>query len=315
MALGPGEHHGLLRRHGLQGGAGDPHKQVAGSCHGVDVCSGTGQHHTGAAQLQVHLLGLPVQLFKHIPAAGDQDPHSGHRTVQAGSQLNQLPGRQGASLIQSADMADHRVIPQTELLPHRRPGDLGRKLLCVDPVDGQGDVSSGDSVLLDQIVPDVLAHRQSALPPVGQQLQHPADLEHSVAGGDKGEAQLPLEGAAQKGGDPGVGVDDVRPLLPQDPPEQGPGAEHIPHAAPVHGDSIVPDPRLLHLGHIYAAVGGDDHLMSPGLQFLGQFHDVCLRAADPQPHSRHKDLHGSLTGPRLGSGGPRWSPQNWRTSC
>ena len=210
-------------------------------------------------------------------------------------------------------MADHRVIPQAELLPHCPSGDLGRELFRIDPVDGQGDVSGGDPVLLDQIVPDVLAHRQGALSPVGQQLQHPADLEHPVAGGDKGEAQLPLEGAAQKGRDPGVGVDDVRPLLPQDPPEQGPGAEHIPHAAPVHGDGVVPDPRRLHLGHIDAAVGGDDHLMSPGLQLLGQLHDVGLRAADAQPHGRHKDLHGDLTGLRRGPGGPRWSPQNRHT--
>ena len=313
VALCPGEHHRLLRRHGLQRGAGDPHEQVAGGCHDVDIRPGAGQHHTGAAQLQVHLLGLPVQLLKHIPAAGDQDPHPGRRPVKLGRQLNELPGCQGAGLIQPADMADHRVIPQAELLPHRLPGDPGRKFLRIDPVDGQGNVSSRDPVLLDQIVPDVLAHRQSALPPVGQQLQHPADLEHPVAGGDEGEPQLPLEGAAQKGWDPGVGVDDVRPLLPQDPPEQGPGAEHIPHAAPVHGDGVVPDPRRLYLGHIYAAVGGNDHLMSPGLQLLGQLHDVGLRAADAQPHGRHKDLHGSLTDPRRGSGGPQWSPQNWHT--
>ena len=110
-----------------------------------------------------------------------------------------------------------------------------------------------------------------------------------------------------------MGVDNVRLFLPQDPPKKRPGAKHIPYAAPVHGDSIVPDPRRLHLSYIYAAVRGNDHLMSTALQFLGQLHNVGLRASDPQTHGRHTDLHSFLTGPYPESGDPQQSPQSLRT--
>lgn len=69
-----------------------PTNRSQGGCHDVDIRPGAGQHHTGAAQLQVHLLGLPVQLLKHIPAAGDQDPHPGAAGSSWGAQLNELPG-------------------------------------------------------------------------------------------------------------------------------------------------------------------------------------------------------------------------------
>ena len=54
-----------------------------------------------------------------------------------------------------------------------------------------------------------------------------------MAGGDKGKPHPPFQDSAQKGGDAGVGVDHVGPLLPEHPAQNRPGLSHVPDAPPV----------------------------------------------------------------------------------
>ena len=299
MPLSARQHHRFFLRHGLQSRAGHTHKHLAGGGNGVDVGTGTGEHHTGAAQVPVHLLRALLELLKAVAAAGNQNVNAGVGSIQLGSQFNELPGRVAGRLIQSADVADHHAVPQVKLLPHRFPGYVRREFIGIDPVDGEGNVLSRHTVLPHQIVPDVFAHCQGTFAPVGQQLEHAADLKDAVAGCDKGKLQTALQGTAQKGGDAGMGMDDIRLLLAQDVLKQSAGAHHVLHTAPVHGHIVVPDPRGSHLRDIHSPVGGDHHLMSSGLQFLGQLHDMGLGSADIQPHGRHENLHGQLLLPGL----------------
>ena len=59
---------------------------------------------------------------------------------------------------------------------------------------------------------DILRNRHRSLPPVGEVAQGSPGVENPVGGGDEGHLPLPAQGAAQKGGDAGVGVDKVGPL-------------------------------------------------------------------------------------------------------
>ena len=88
-----------------------------------------------------------------------------------------------------------------------------------------------------------------------------------------------------------MGVDDVRLFPPDHVPQNGPGAEHVSHAAPVHGGVIVPDACGGDLRDIDAAVGHNDNLVPLVDQLLGQLHNVGLRPADVQAHGGHKDFH------------------------
>ena len=216
MPLGSGQDHRLFLRHGLQGGAGHTHKQLTGGRHRVYVGTGTGQHHTGAAHALVDLLRSLLELGKAVAATGNEHMDAGIGLVQPGRQLDELPGGMTGRLIQPADMADNHPVAQAKLLPHRLSGHVRRKLIGVDSVDGKGDVLHRYAIFPDQIVPDVLAHRQGTLTPVGQQLQHTADLKDAVAGGDKGKFQASLQGAAQESWNAGVGMDDIRLFLAQD---------------------------------------------------------------------------------------------------
>ena len=291
VALGPGEDHRLAQGHGLQGGPGDPHEQVTGGGHPVHIGAGAGEHHAGPAGGLVHRPGPGGQLLIDVAAAGDQHPGPGAPLPQGGGQLDELPGGPGGGLIQPAHMAHHRAVPQAELRPDLRPGHRRGELLRVDAVDGQGDALGGEAVLLLQIVPDVLGHRQGVLSPVGQPLEHPARLIHPVAGGDKGEPQPPAQLAAQEGGDAGVGVDHVGLLPADDLLQDTEGPEHVGQAAPVQGGLVVSDAGGGHLGDVDAAVGDDGHVVALSLQLLGQLHNVGLRPADVQSHGGHEDLH------------------------
>ena len=278
----------LGRRHGLQGGPGHPHKQIPRRHDLVDVGAGTGHHHAGAAQIRVHLVGLGLNLVKHIAPAGDDELDARHFPVQIPGHLYQLTGHQGPVLVHPAHIGDHRLLGvQPQLGHHPVPRDLRGELVGVDAVDGDGDVLLRHPVLPHQICLDVLGHSYRPLPPVGEVAEHPPGLKNPVGGGDKREMHGGVKRAAQKGGDAGVGMDHVGLLLLDDLLEELPGAAHIPYVPPVHGNRVVADARRLDLGHIHPSVGGDGHVMALRLQLLGQLHDVGLRSADIQAHGGH----------------------------
>ena len=222
--------------------------------------------------------------------------------AQGGGQLHQLPGGVHRLRVQAADVGDDGAVSQVELPADRLTGEGGGEFIRVDAVDGQSDVLLGDIILADQIVPDVLGHGQGALPPVGQQTQGPADLIHPVAGGDEGEAHGLLQPPAQKGGDAGVGVDDVGLLPGDDLAQDALGLEHTAHRPAVQGGGVVPDACGLDLRDVHAPIGHHRHLVAPAFQFLGQLHDVGLCAADVQAHGGHENLHRKPLFPALADG-------------
>ena len=147
VPLSAGEHHRLFLRHSLQSGAGHAHKHLAGRGDGVDVGTGPGEYHAGSSQLSVGLLRPLLQLGKAVAAPGDQDMDSRVGLIQSGRQLNKLPGRVAGRLVQSADVADDQPIPKAELLPHWLTGYVGRKLVGVNAVDGEGNVLRRNVIL------------------------------------------------------------------------------------------------------------------------------------------------------------------------
>ena len=187
MALGAGQHRRLAGSHGLQRRPGHSDKQVAGGHQTVHIGAGTGEDETVSAQRLIHLPGPGGKLAVNVAAADHQNAQPWRLAAQPRSQLDKLPRRVGAGLIQPADMGHHRSVSQAQLCPDLPTGHLRRKLVRVDAVDGQGNPGLRDIVLLHQIVPDVLRDSQAVLSPVGQQLQRPAHLIYSVAGGDKGK--------------------------------------------------------------------------------------------------------------------------------
>ena len=260
----------------------------------VDVGAGPGHGDAGAAQGGVDLPGLDQQLLKDISAPGNEQLNSGHGPVQLRGDLDELPGHQGPVLIHPADVGDNGALGvQAELGNDPRAGNAGGELLRVDAVDGDGDVIGGKVVLPDEVGLDVVGHRDGALPPVGEVAQDTAGVKDPVGGGDEGEVEAVLESAAQKGGDAGVGVDHVRLLLENHVPKDGPGAEHIPEGAPVHGGVVVPDAGGGDFRDVDASVGHHHHIMSLVAQLLGQLHNVGFRSADVQTHGGHQDFHGT----------------------
>ena len=149
----------------------------------------------------------------------------------------------------------------------------------------------GQAVLPDEVGLDVVGHRHRPLPPVGEVAQGAAGVKDPVGGGDEGKLHLPAQGAAQKGGDAGVGVDHVGPLLPEHPAQNRPGLSHVPDAPPVEGGLIVPDAGGGDFGDIDPAVGDDGQVVPLVLQLLGQLNDMGLGPADVQAHCDHQYLH------------------------
>ena len=288
IALVARHDHRLGGGHGLQSRAGHPHKQIPRRHDLVDIGAGTGHHYAGAAQIRIHLVRLGFDLVKHIAPAGDDQLDARHFPVQIPGNLHQLTGHQSPVLVHPAHIGDHRLLGvQPQLGHHPVPRDLRGELVGVDAVYGDGDVLLRHPILPHQICLDVLGYSHRPLSPVGEIAQHPPSLKDPVGGGDKGEVHSGMKGAAQKGGDAGVGVDHIGPLLPDDLLEELPGATHIPYVPPVHGDRVVPDACRLDLGYIHPSIGGDGHVMALRFQLLGQLHDVSLRSADIQAHGGH----------------------------
>ncbi len=138
-------------------------------------------------------------------------------------------------------------------------------------------------VFPDQIRLDVIGDGDGPLPPVGEVAQPALGGEHPVGGGDEGELHRSLEGAAQEGGDAGVGVHHVRPLSTDDLLQQLSGTEHASGVPPVHGDLVVADARGHDLRDIDTAVGGHHDVVSLRLQLLGQLYDMGLRPPISRP--------------------------------
>ena len=122
----------------------------------------------------------------------------------------------------------------------------------------------------------------------------PPRVKHPVGSGDEGDAHPAAQPAAQEGGDAGVGVDDVGPLLFQNVLQNGSGPPHLPHVPAVQWGLVVPDARGGDLRYIDAPVGYHDHIVALGLQLLGQLGDMGLRPADVHSHGGHQDLHGPV---------------------
>ena len=148
-----------------------------------------------------------------------------------------------------------------------------------------------DVIFPHQIGLDVLGDRHGPLTPVGQVAQAAAGLKDPVGGGHKGEFQAFFQQSAQKGGDTGVGVDDVRLFRPDNVPQHPVGLEHTPHVPPVHGHLEMADAGGLNLRHVDPAVGGDHDFVPLALELLGQLYNMGLRAADVQAHSGHQYPH------------------------
>ena len=108
-----------------------------------------------------------------------------------------------------------------------------------------------------------------------------------MGGGDEGNPPLFAEAAAQKGGNPGVGVDHVGSLAHNHLAQDSPGRRHIPQTSAVKGGLIVADARRSDFRHIYPAVGDNSHVMPLVFQLLGQLYNVGLRPADVQAHGSH----------------------------
>ena len=224
-------------------------------------------------------------------AAGDQKSDARVLPVQLRGDLHQFPGNQGRLLVQTAHMADNKVLPQGEFPADGTAGNGGRKLLRVDAVDGDRDMFRRDVVFLLQVIPDVLRNCQGSLAPVGEHPQCAADLVDAMAGGHKGKVHRLCQLSTEHGRNAGVGMNDIRLFPGNDPLEDLPGLQHLPYRPTVEGRIVMLCACFFDLRDIDAAIGDHNDLVSLPAQFFRQLYDMGLGAADVQRHRRHQDFH------------------------
>ena len=245
-----------------------------------------------AVQSPVDLLRPLLQPVEDVAPAGDEQLNAGEGGVQLGGDADELSRHQGPVLVHPADIGEDGFCRVQSKLPDDvLAGEIRGELLGVDAVDGHRDVVRVQAVLPDEVGLDIVRDGDGALPPVGEVAQDPLGVEDPVGGGDKGKLPSPAQPAAQEGGDTGVGVDHIGPLLVQDTSQRGPGLAHFPKTAAVEGGLVVADAGGGDLRDVDPPVGDDGDVVPLMLQLLGQLHDVGLRSADAQPHSGHEDFH------------------------
>ena len=163
-----------------------------------------------------------------------------------------------------------------------------RKLVCVNTVDGYKNVFAAHMIVIHQILLDVLTDRNDFLSPICQIFQPHPCVEYPVCRGDKCKIQFLFQHAADKAGDSGMRMDNVRFFLADDLFQQHVRFHHLHYIALIHGHFVVTDPRFRQFLFIHTAVGCNDDVIALFFQFFGKFHYMSFRSADIQSHQRHQ---------------------------
>lgn len=157
------------------------------------------------------------------------------------------------------------------------------------------NLSGGQIVLVNEILPNILADRQGLPAPIRQESQHRVDPKYPVGRGDKGESQLFLELSAEKRRNPRMGMDNVRLLLSNDLLQSNICSAHHLGRPGVRWNRKMPDSVFLQRLLIDAAIGRHQHLPPSLLQGQGQLHHMGFRTADFQAHENHEYFFHALT--------------------
>ena len=136
------------------------------------------------------------------------------------------------------------------------------ELIDIDAVDGDADFVCLPSVHVDQILLQVLRHRQHSFARAGQHLQIPYGIKGVVEGGNEGDIVLLCQIAGDHAGDPCVGVDHLGLYLPDHPLKNPMGFEQGEGILFVQRCRHVADAAFRQRIHKHAALGYHRHRMT-----------------------------------------------------
>ena len=175
-----------------------------------------------AADLPVGLFRQGFEIVQHV-APADED-QAGIRMClhDLRHSLRQPEGVMGHGPIHTGDADD--LIP----LAHFGQGIVCGstvELIDIDAVDGDADFVCLPSVHVDQILLQVVRHRQHSFTGAGQHLQIPYGIKGVVEGGNEGNIVFLRQIAGDHAGDPCVGVDHLGLYLPDHPLKNSTGFE------------------------------------------------------------------------------------------
>ena len=143
-------------------------------------------------------------------------------------------------------------------------------------------------IVVHQILLDVLTDSNHFLTPVGQIFQPHPCVKYPVCRGDKCKFQFLFQHAADKAGDSGMRMDNVRFFLADDLFQQHVRFQHFHYIALIHGHFVMTDPHFRQFLFVNTTIGCNDDVIALFFQFFGKFHYMSFRTADIQSHQRHQ---------------------------
>ena len=259
MSLGTRQHHRLAAGHGLHGGTGYAHEYVGLGQDLRNIRSGTQHEDVPAADLRVGFLRQCFEITQHVAAADEDQAGIGMSRHNLRHGLRQTEGVMGHGPIHAGDADD--LVP----LAH-----LGQGIVCggavelidINAVDGDADLVRFPSVHVDQILLQILRHRQHSLAGAGQHLQIPYGIEGVMEGGHEGNIVLLRQRVCDHAGDPRVGMDHPGLFLTDNALDDPTGFQKGQRILFVQRRRYVADAAFCQRVHKHAALGYHRHLVT-----------------------------------------------------